>query len=884
MTQQEHADLQRNTAIMHAVVETAATPIVTISSQGIIRSFNPAAERMFGYQADEAIGQNVSLLMPYPYRAEHDGYLARYRQTGIPHIIGTGREVVCLRKNGNTFPAELAISELSVEGEQLFVGILTDISERKRMEYELVTHRQALEEQVAIQTAEVRAIVQTAVNAVITINERGLIKIFNPAAELMFGYRAEEVVGRNVALLMPEPYCSEHDSYIANFVQTGVKKIIGLGREVVGLRKDGTTFPMYLAVGQAALQNGKNMFVAFASDISEFKRVQEHLSEAKEAAEAGARVKAAFIANMSHEIRTPMNAILGFAEVVLQDGSLLPETKKHVRTIYNSANSLLVILNDILDISKMESGKFCLENVCFHLPNMLDEAIHTLVHAAEERNLSMRFHYDDNLPQRFQGDPTRLRQVVLNLLSNAIKFTEKGGISLTVEPCRFQPDMLHFIVEDSGIGMSQEQADKIFDAFSQADSSTTRRFGGTGLGTTISKQIVELMGGDIWVESCLGQGSRFHFTANLAVDDETESCLFDGEEVSSQSYMSPRVFKILLAEDIETNATLVWLRLEQLGHSVYWVRNGRDAVEAYRDGRYDLILMDVQMPEMDGLDATRAIRELEKGDGRRIPILALTASVMVEESYQCLASGMDGVVAKPIDFSELLQMMERIVPADSGSARVTLFFDTLEHSAIDFTPLKQVVNYAKGLVNWRNALEYAKALHTFAHERRNDAEKIADCLSGSPNNIADARRITHSLKGLAGNLAIDHLVDSATGLDSALKAGRLTAIGSLLSNLHDDLTKTVSAIENLRLPIEDKQQLSKPFDGQAVGRLLSELDAALYSLDPGVVEPLLHGLEHYMGEDELKPIYKSVDRFDFEGAHRQTHQLKIKFGLHEIGE
>ncbi len=249
-----------------------------------------------------------------------------------------------------------------------------------------------------------------------------------------------------------------------------------------------------------------------------------------------------------------MNAILGFSEVVLQDTQLSTETERHVRTLYSAAKSLLTIINDILDVSKLESGKFALETVCFHLPNALADALRTVEHRAAEKNLTITIEYDVHLPIRFMGDPTRLRQVVLNLVGNAIKFTPEGNITLRVKPGD-KPDMLQFSVCDQGIGMTPEQVSTVFEPFSQADASTTRRFGGTGLGTTISKQIVDLMDGEIWVDSTFGAGSSFHFTAHLPEATVTDGCLYEHDSRIADGYVSPRLFRILLAEDVEANAT-----------------------------------------------------------------------------------------------------------------------------------------------------------------------------------------------------------------------------------------------------------------------------------------------------------------------------------------
>jgi PAS domain S-box-containing protein len=863
--------LTENERFVRAILDTALSGIVSIDENGIVLSVNRAVQTLFGYQPHEIVGKNINRLMPEPHKSEHDGYLQRYLATGERHIIGAGREVKGLRRDGSLFPLDLAVDEVRQEAGQkrLFVGILADISQRKRLEEELREHQQHLEQLVAMQTAEVRAIVQTTINGIITIDEKGSITTFNPAAEKIFGYAATEVLGRNVSLLMPDPYHSQHDGYLQHFLRTGEQKVIGLGREVTGLRKNGGTFPMFLALGHAVLSNGRHLFVGYVSDITQYKANEKALLEAKEAAEAGSRAKAAFIANMSHEIRTPMNAILGFTEVVLQDTGLAQETAKHVRTIHRSAKGLLGIINDILDISKLESGKLVLEEVAFHLPNLLADTLRTLQQHAAEKNLALELAYDPALPARFRGDPTRLRQVLLNLLGNAVKFTAQGGVTLQV--AAGNPPQLYFAVRDTGIGMTPEQVARVFEPFSQADASTTRRFGGTGLGTSISRQIVELMGGDIGVESEYGVGSTFHFSVPLRPAADTDECLYEHDHFVAEGYRSPRAFRVLLAEDVEANATLATLRLEQQGHRVDWVKNGRAAVAAFQARPYDLILMDVQMPEMDGLEATRAIRALENGTGR-IAILALTASVMREDSEQCFAAGMDAVVAKPVDFSVLFAEMERLVPSARGQANSHAALPPASQIALDFTVLNGVVDHVKGMDIWRDADAYAQALHYFAAERAGAAEKIADLLAAHPDDNGPARQVAHALVGVAGNLAIVRAAAIARDVDLALQSGQRAAVQTQIPDLHEALAQATKAIGGLRLP-ETAEPPELPFDPVAVQGLLDDLHEALGQLNPDAAEPPLERLGAYLSANRLAGIRRALDHFDFDAAAEQIRGL-----------
>ena len=627
-------------------------------------------------------------------------------------------------------------------------------------------------------------------------------------------------------------------------------------------------------------------YIAIRTDITANKQMAEELSvaavelkKAKEAAESGLQAKSAFLANMSHEIRTPMNAVIGFAEVALQDPALSPATRVHINTILSSAKDLLRIINDILDISKLESAKLSLEMVCFNLPNVLSASLRTLEHRAAAKNLSLKLEYTATLPVRLMGDPHRLRQVILNLVGNSIKFTNKGEITLSVRQGD-EADILLFSVKDTGIGMTQEHIAKIFEPFSQADASTTRHYGGTGLGTTISKQIIELMRGKIWVESEIGQGSVFYFTAFLPVATTTDGCLYEEDEESvEENYVSPRLFRVLLAEDLEPNATLAMLRLKQQGHEVDWVQNGLEAVAAVFKTDYDLVLMDVMMPEMDGLEATRAIREMETGTFRRIPILALTASIMEEDNNKCIAAGMDRIEAKPINFNKLFSAMEQAVPQGAGHPNNVIKISIEARESVDFSPLEGVADYKKALKVWQDPVAYSKALGSFATHQINHANLMEHLLSENPANCEPARAVAHALKGVAGNLSINGVADLAAVIDGDLKLHKTDAAKSNLGKLHESLLEVAAAIAKLKISADNLPLTVKDFDAEAVKRLLCELITALDELNPDAAEPVLLKLADYIVKSDLKPIQLCIEAFDFDEAKNKVFALSDKFAL-----
>ncbi|HND52627.1 MAG TPA: PAS domain S-box protein, partial [Pirellulaceae bacterium] len=593
VTDAEHtlADVSRR---LQTVLDAATqVSIIATDLHGVINVFNSGAERMLGYRADEMIGkQSPAIIHVASEIQEHGERLSREfgrRIEGFDVFVELARqggyeerEWTYVRKDGTRLTVSLVVTGARDGDGNLtgFLGIARDITERKLADERL------------------RLVVEASLNALLMVDGKGVIHLVNSQAERLFGYRRDELIGSSIERLIPGDVRMRHRELMNGYFAGPSVRSMASNREFHALHKNGSPIPV--EIGLSPLKTNDGTFVlASVLDITARKATEDSLRRAKEAAEAANRAKSDFLANMSHEIRTPMNAILGMTELVL-DQELPPTQREFLTMVMDSAQSLLAIINEILDFSKIEAGKMELEQVDFSLWDVVGDSLKSLALRAHSKGLELAYHLAPEIPEHLTGDPVRLRQVLTNLVGNAIKFTDRGEVLLDVA-CVERRDngvQLKFSVVDTGIGIAHDKQRLIFDAFTQADTSTTRRFGGTGLGLAISSRIVSLMGGSLEVESALGRGSTFSFTVWFAFSDQPAS---------------PRVFvaaalrdvEVLIVDDNATNRRI----LDEIARS--WqmrpllASSAREALELLRRRAeagtpVPLLLTDMQMPEMDG--------------------------------------------------------------------------------------------------------------------------------------------------------------------------------------------------------------------------------------------------------------------------------------------
>lgn len=891
-------------AVVTAMNEASHDALTMIDSQARVVFWNPAAEKMFGYSAQEAIGRDIhDLVAPPEARDQAREGMARFSRSGEGTVVGVVMDFEAMRKDGSRFSVERAVSSFFHQGEWYAVGSIRDVTDRKKTEEEL---------------KRLSLVAQHTDNAVVISDGDGRAQWVNDAFTRITGYRLDEVFGKKPGRLLQG---RNTDVKTVQFISEQLRKGLGFQAELLNYAKDGREYWLSLDVQPVFDDEGEiSNFIAVESDITQQKQLEGDLLDARDAADAANLAKSEFLARMSHEIRTPMNAIMGLGHLALNT-ELNSQQRDYLQKIYSSAESLLGIINDILDFSKIEAGQMTLEAVRFNLDEVLQDVRNLMGFTAEEKGLRLAVHVGENVPRGIEGDSLRLKQVLTNLVSNAVKFTHEGEVAVRVtlaEQGEQSEDKvsLHFEIRDSGIGMTPEQLSRLFRSFAQADESTTRKYGGTGLGLAICKRLVELMGGDIQVDSEEGTGSVFFFDLTFDRSDEVVSWRMTRSELrgrhvlvvedsrtsmeifSSQlkslglkvseaysgmqavefiknhgegedavevafidwkmagmdgletagaiqrlttleqkpavviftaydrslarqhgqgldidAYLDKPVnssdlvdvlmqifrgddktqervgldisqyeglFKdvpILLVEDNAINQQVATELLSKAGFVVDVAHNGLQALGKLERGQYAAVLMDIQMPEMDGIEATQRIRRDARFDA--LPIIAMTAHALEGDRQRSLEAGMNEHVSKPIEPEKLFAVLQSILSEQESLLRVRP--DEQQASASAPAPVSAEKPFPTELpgVEIQTGLTrvggkrsfYIKLLGQFIEEYSG----VVDELKGfeSEENYTEARRVAHTIKGVGGNLGMSGIQETAYALEKNYAENRL---------------------------------------------------------------------------------------------------------------
>jgi len=587
-------------------------------------------------------------------------------------------------------------------------------------------------------------------DGIITMDSRGTIIGFTQSAADIFGYKVSEIIGENISIFMPlGKHANEHSQYVDSYITIGNNRVImGNRREVNAINKHGVEFPIGIFVNKMIINN-EHVFIAAVRDITVKNKNEEILRKAKKDAESAVLMKTKFLARMSHEIRTPMNGIIGTVSLI-KDTNLDEKQKNYIKTIMSSGQSLLLIVNEILDFSSLEVGKIKIIKEPFDIYHTIDEVYHLFQYPIQEKAIAINLKYNIDVPEFIIGDSGRIRQVVINLINNAMKFTNEGSINIEVKQSLInnKDKAIKFLIKDTGIGISKSGEEQLFQAFLQVDSSSVRRTSGTGLGLSIAKALVDLMGGEIGVESIDGKGSTFWFSIPLETPNDKDLAILASKIIKNKNIIEIFNYdaKVLIVEDVEVNRFVIIDMLEGYGCKVESAVNGKIGVKMAAENNYDIIFMDCLMPIMNGFEATKEIRKNNKD----IPIVAMTANVLSEEKEKCFNVGMNDFIAKPFTkevFAPVLnKWLERFIIPNKAIEKKVKEKKILENNILKlFSPKEFDIEAIKQF--GANAKKIIELTLIDSDDFMKNIEKAIN-----ENNSEDLGLEAHSLKSVAAQI------------------------------------------------------------------------------------------------------------------------------------
>jgi PAS domain S-box-containing protein len=777
---------------------------------------------------------------------------------------------------------------ISLENAALYTELEQRVEERTRSLSAEMAERMQTQVQLKQALTELELVLENAslgITTVVVRQEDGgrIMKTVNEAFARMLGYETHELIGQNTRMLFKDP--AEYDKVGAAYDQvmhTGT----AYRREHIYCRKDGQFIRVSIVGTAIDPDDFSKGTIWLCEDITERKRIEQELITTKEIAEAATKSKSEFLANMSHEIRTPMNAIIGMSYLALRT-ELDRQQYDYVNKIHGAAVSLLGVINDILDFSKIEAGKMNMEQTDFNLDDVLANIATVTSSKAQDKGLQYRVDIPPSIPRHLVGDPLRLGQVLINLVNNAVKFTERGEVHIACRQLEEAPDnkvFLEFSVRDTGIGMTQEQTSKLFRAFSQADESTTRKYGGTGLGLSICKAIVEQMGGSIGMSSTPDQGSTFRFTAWFGLSSRQTERLDTSMRQTGVDFRF-KGLTVLLVEDNEINQQIARELMQAVGITVEIAGNGRIAVDRLNESgadHYGLVFMDVQMPEMDGHEATRCIRRLPQFAG--LPIVAMTAHAMLEERERCIASGMSDHVAKPVNPAELYRAIARWCPQSVVPAG--------QDVSPDSYPLSENAGFSIEGIDVQDGLQrlqgnrafYLQMLRRFHDDQKDAVARIGVALLGEEQR-STAERVAHNLKAVAGQLGVKGVQRTAEQIEQKIREGASAKeLAVLLEQLDGEMSVVIGALGHALTQWESQQPAEHEIgtiDREAVQDLMQRIVDLLSQYDGEAIDLLTESdrlLAAALGRAAHQRIAQNAYTYNFDEA-----RAALKAGAEQAG-